>query len=156
MSRTISSSMTVIFKFAFPMLWIGMFAAGTVGMFIANNPSKWTFLGALILGGSVIGWLCVPLKRVEIDGLELVVSNYFRTVRVPLLEIREVTECWLINTHPVWIDFHSRTEFGSRIMFMPQTRMFALFWSHPIVGELRRLGGCGPGPSGLGRLDGRE
>ncbi len=159
MSRTISSSFTAFYKFVFSTLWIGGFAAGTVAMFIVDSSGKWSFLGGLIFGGSLIGWMCVPLKRVEIDGAELVVSNYFRTMRVPLLEIREVTECWLISTHPVWIDFHSRTEFGSRIMFMPQARMFAVFWPHPIVGELRRLAageGCEQGPPPLPRSGGEE
>ncbi len=159
MSRTISSSMTVIYKFVFPTVWIGGFVAGTVAMFIADMPQKWHFLGALILGGSIIGWLCVPLKRVEIDGAELVVSNFFRTIRVPLLDISRVTENVLINIHPVWIYFSSPTEFGTKILFMPTSRWFAFFSSHPIVGELRSLAAGGyrkHSPPPLPRFDGEQ
>ncbi len=148
MSRRISSSMTVIHKFVLPTLWTGGLAAGTVAMFVAGDPSTWPFLGALILSGGLVCWHGVPLKRVAIDGDELVVSNYRRTIRVPLGAIRCVTEYGPVCSLPVWIDFDSRTEFGRTIKFIPQARKFA-FFTHPIVGELRRLGNCVSDTSGL-------
>lgn len=31
------------------------------------------------------------------------------------------------------------SEFGDKIVFMPKTRIFAMFSSHPVVKELKRL-----------------
>ena len=139
MDKTISSEMTLIYKFIFPTVWIGGFGFGTIAMLQGNDPDKWLFLIGLIIGTFFIGSFCFPLKSVKIEGPDLVISNYRCTIRVPIKNIRDVTESVIINIHPVWIHFIARTEFGSKIMFMPTVRMFALFSSHPVVAELKAL-----------------
>ena len=139
MNKTISSEMTMIYKFIFPTLWIGGFGLGTIAMMHGDDPHKWIFLIALIVGTLFIGCLCFPLKSIKIEGSDLVISNYIRTIRVPTKLISNVTESVMINTHPVWIHFQKPTEFGSKVMFMPAVRMFAFFSSHPVVAELKTL-----------------
>jgi len=131
--------MTVVYKFIFPAVWIGLFGFGTVAVLLGNQPEKRIFLAVLIIGTSVIGWLCFPLKRISIEGSDLIISNFRRECRVPLSNISDVTENVMINIHPVWIHFRRPTEFGQKIMFMPTARMFAFFSTHPIVAELKRL-----------------
>ena len=139
MTRTISSSLTFVYKFIFPISWIGFFGFGTIVMLFTGAEESWLFLGVWIFASLLLGAFCFPLKRVQIDGDHLLVSNFFRTVRIPLADIHRVTESAIINIHPVWIHFRKPTEFGAKIMFMPTARMFAFFSSHPIVGELEEL-----------------
>lgn len=139
MKRTISSSLTVLYRFLFPLVWIGGFGLATIGLFSRGDPKKWGFLAALVVGALFLSRFCLPLKRVTIEGSDLLISNFLRTIRVPLSQVCGVRENALINIHPVYIRFQEPTEFGSRIVFMPEVRMFSLFGSHPIVAELMTL-----------------
>jgi hypothetical protein len=149
MRRTISSAQTYLMKVIFPVLWIGAFSAATMLLFAggggfkdeAGNPPdpsmKWTFLLMTILGSAFIYWTCIRLKRVQLEGTALYVSNYQTEITVPLRDVADVTENRWINIHPVTIHFHRDTEFGASIVFMPKVRWFAFFSSHPIVAELQ-------------------
>ena len=86
-------------------------------------------------------WICVPLKKVEMDDKFLYVSNFRKEIIVPLSEIHDVTEIVWINIHPVKIHFKSTTEFGDKIVFMPKFRMFSFFSSHPVVEKLKTSAG---------------
>jgi len=157
----LSSRETFIMKVLFPILWIGGFAAATVGLFLfpdswhgaeggAPDPeAKWTFLTITIVGALFIWWTCIRLKRVRMDHHALYVSNYAKDIEVPLANVAEVTENRWINIHPVTLVFHAKTEFGSRIVFMPKVRWFAFWSSHPVVDDIRRAvaraTGRGPG-----------
>jgi len=143
MHETISSGLTAVYKFVFPAAWLLFFGFIIVSSVLANDPRQWVFLGVLVLCTFFICWLCCPLKHVAIDGSDLVISNYRRTIRVPVSDIDDVTENVMINIHPVWIHFRKPTEFGPKIMFMPTVRMFALFSSHPVVANLKALARAG-------------
>lgn len=137
--RTLSSMQTFLMKVVFPVIWIGGFGFGTVGMWLgAGAPAflKWQFLVTWIAGSAFILWSCGRLKRVRIDREFLYVSNYRREIAVPLSMIEAVTENRWINIHPVTVRFRVPTEFGQTITFMPTARFFG--WSsHPVVQELR-------------------
>jgi hypothetical protein len=147
---TLSSAQTFVMKFVFPSVWIGVFAIGTLALFLLPDPwhgtdgappdprTKWFFLLATLLGTGFIWWLCIPLKRVRMDSTALYVSNYATDIVVPLTSVAEVTENRWVNIHPVTIHFHADTEFGSEVTFMPKVRWFALWTSHPVVEEIRR------------------
>jgi hypothetical protein len=77
------------------------------------------------------------LKRVRIDDKVLYVSNYVTEIAVPLVNVAEVRENRWVNIHAITIQFHSATEFGSRIVFMPKARWFGFWSSHPVVAEIR-------------------
>ena len=164
MRRTISSAQTYLMKVIFPIGWIGAFAAFTIAAFAGAVPitdqngdpagpnGKWGLLAATIGGAAFIYWGCIRLKRVQVDGTMLNVSNYLEEVAIPLRDIVEVTENRWINIHPVTIHFHSETRFGSSVVFMPKMRWFAFWSSHPIVAELESLadtarGGASRGPA---------
>jgi len=146
--RTLSSAWTFWQKFVFPTLWISMFGFGSLGLFLgvfhdgddAAPPGwmKWLFLAVWIIGSIFIGWGCGRLKKVRTDGSAILISNYFKEVRIPLDAVRDVTENRWINIHPVTIHFRHPTPFGDRIVFMPAVRFFG--WRpHPVVSELREL-----------------
>jgi hypothetical protein len=141
--RTISSDATFLYKVIFPVGWIGGFTAASVALFADANgrvaPSmKWQFLAITLIGGAFFYWTCARLKRVTMSEDTLTISNYRMSVVVPLADLEEVTENRWINIHPVTLHFRRETDFGTRVVFMPKSRMFAFFTGHPVVKELRQ------------------
>lgn len=149
-------------KIIFPPLWIGGFALGTVALFLSpaswhdanggplDPDTKWFFLLATLVGGGFIWWSCIRLKRVRMDDRALYISNYSTEISVPLVNVAQVSENRWVNIHPVTIQFHAVTEFGSQVVFMPKTRWFAFWSSHPVVEEIRAAvqGATGRAPDG--------
>ena len=135
--RFISSRMTVVFKFVLPLLWATGFTISVISMFASDPSREWQPPGFFLVSAPLLYWFCLPLKCVAIDGNDLLISNYFRTIRVPLLNIRKVSECRLINPRAVWVHFHDATEFGSKIVFLSTFEILAIAHCHPIVDELR-------------------
>lgn len=135
-------------KVVFPILWISLFGLATLAFWRARggngelppDSAKYVFLAVWVVGSTVILWLCAGLKRVRVDGNDLVVSNYLREIRIPLSDIAGVGENRWINMHPVTIRLKAKSVFGDAVTFMPKTRM--LTWRpHPIVAELKQLAG---------------
>ena len=149
MRHTLSSAQTFVMKVIFPAMWIGAFAFVTVLLFLGaggfvdrygSPPSpdmKWIFLFATLAGSAFIYWAAIRLKRVAMDDKALYISNYRQEIVVPLRDVEEVTENRWVNIHPVTIHFYRDTGFGSSIVFMPKTRLFAFFSAHPVVAEIR-------------------
>jgi hypothetical protein len=82
-------------------------------------------------------WAFGGLKKVCIDGEYLFISNYLRQVRVPIANIASVEERGR-RAHRIRIYLKEKTEFGSKIDFVP--RGLALPWQqHPIFGRLRKI-----------------
>lgn len=78
------------------------------------------------------------LKKVYIEKDELVISNYFKTIRLPLKEMQDVKENRFISPRHAWIYLKNESSFGNKIMFMPPLR-FLLFFAHPTVEELQKM-----------------
>ena len=154
-------------KFVIPVVWIGGFGFGTAMLFrpvdaFGGRPPppdmKWLFLAVLVVGSIFMYWWCGRLMRVVMTDMELRISNYRREIVVPLSDVEEVTENRWVNIHPVTVQFVRRTDFGHRVVFMPKSRPFALFSSHPIVAELRaavETAKRGPSVLTVGRPGGR-
>jgi hypothetical protein len=140
--QSISSLLTFFYKIIFPTLWIGGFGLGTLGVLISGSSNAGGFFIGLLIGSLFFYWFCFPLKSVQLDEHYLYVSNFRKTIQIPFSYIEEVTECPLINIHPVWIKFKIPTEFGTKIIFMPYFHFGSLFMmSHPVVAKLRELAG---------------
>jgi hypothetical protein len=133
-------------KFVVPPLWILAFGAAALMLWSeraagAPVPIEWKWMVLLIwfVGGLLIWRTCARLKRVQLDGGMLLVSDYRTTIRVPAGDIEEVTENRWISMHPVTLHFRRPTEFGNEVVFMPKVRPFGFVSSHPVVAELRAL-----------------
>jgi hypothetical protein len=138
----LSSDWTYIYKFIFPIFWIGGFGIGTISMWSSPNngiplSDRFTFLAAWLLGSAYIYWTCIRLKAVWIDDNFLYISNTRKRCQVPLAQITKVTEWRWDNAHPVTVHFAQPTEFGASIVFMPKVRMFGFWSSHPVVARIR-------------------
>ncbi len=138
MKKTISSSLTIVYKFIFPGFMIAAFTGGGIAMLVSGEmrivlPYSLFFVLVIVLA-YLFG---MRLKKVEMDDEKLYISNYFNAIEVHRSRITKVSENVWINIHPVTVHFSTSTEFGERIVFMPKARPFAFFSSHPIVGELK-------------------
>ena len=142
MPRTISSAQTFIMKWVFPAVWIGGFGLATcalwLGGFYGRNglpPEllKWDFLVAWLVGSGFIIWFCGRLKRVQIDGDTLYVSNYSSEVRIPLTEISHFTQSYLSRPPTITVHLRSMSPVGQRIVFIPKFRwvLFGIFQGFP-------------------------
>jgi hypothetical protein len=152
MQRTLSHPATFIFKFLFPLLWIPGFGAGALALWLhpqtttfngvpgAGTPKdQWTFLLAWIIGSVTVLIFLTPLKRVVLRRSELEISNYRRTITVPLSQVADVTQAvWFAGR--VTIEFTEPTPFGYTATFLPSTRRRFAFWKEDdFVTELRSL-----------------
>lgn len=139
--RQLSSQATAFCKFVLAPLWIGGFASATVVTAFSLESSRAFpfFAVATIVGGAFIYWSVVRLKRVQLDGNCLVVSNYFATVRIPLSDVSLMEGTVLISPELVFVSLRRPSRFGNKIVFMPPIRLFGRFTTHPIVAELYKL-----------------
>jgi hypothetical protein len=134
--RQLSSQMTFFYKFVFAPTWIGAFTLATLSMAFSSeaHPELRSFALVTVLGSAFLYWAVGRLKRVELDGEWLVVSNYFKTVRIPLRDISEVGGSLLMSPELVWLSLSRPSPFGKKIVFMPPLRFSLGLSRHPIVG----------------------
>lgn len=144
MPQTISSRLTILYKFILP----GLFVVGLImniadilrGRFYIPSEAPVVFIIFIFIwwfGFAV--WAATKLKKVGLDQDFLYVSDYFNETRIPLRDIYDVTEFRWVNIHPVTIHLKKPSEFGDKIVFAPPYRHFGFFTSHPIVEELKEL-----------------
>jgi hypothetical protein len=151
----LSSVWTFSAKFISPVFWISFFGLETLFSWLhyfrdengALPPAemKFVFLGMWLVGSTSFLWAYAGLKRVRLDAQYLLVSNYFREIRIPFSAVTDVSQnCWL-NYRPITIYFRDTTEFGDRVTFMPKPRLSFQFWrTDPVVDELKQLAGLVP------------
>lgn len=87
-------------------------------------------------------WLAIGLKKIEVDGKYLIVSNFVKSARVHVSEIDRIRENPLLSPYCIWIHFRTSTVFGRKVVFTPVIGWAApwrIFRSHPVVIELREL-----------------
>jgi hypothetical protein len=153
--RELSSAWTFSAKFVFPAVWIAGFGLGTIllwfgGLQYGNNALpppqvKFMFLGMWLLGSAFTLWANAGLKRVRLDGGQLLVSNYVREIRIPFSAITDVKQNRWLNSRPITIYFRDATELGDRATFIPKWRIRILFWRmDPVVDELKQLAALVP------------
>ncbi|HEY1755328.1 MAG TPA: hypothetical protein VGG72_08020 [Bryobacteraceae bacterium] len=148
-TRIISSKMTIFYKIILPAMWISFFGVATFGLFSSafGGPGgtpplpedKWEVLGLGLIGAAVWRYF-IPLKRVSMNGGDLIVSNYVREVRVPFRRIRRVSESRFEHPRSIKIFFDEDTGFGAMILFLP-VFMFRPWREHPTTKRLRELSG---------------
>lgn len=155
MERTLSAGTTFLFKYLFPVVWIGGFGAGTLQLWLhpedvvfngvrgaASSGDQWMFLAAWVLGSAFILWMALPLKSVRLTDQGLRVSNYRREIAIPFGAIERVSQSRWINVRPVTVHLRHDSPFGRRVTFIPAGRRRFAFWREDeIVDELRHRAG---------------
>lgn len=146
----LSSAQTFFLQAIFPLLWIAVFGAATVAVFVASGGpgspghppppywEKWLFIGVLLVVGPLIYWTCSRLRRVEMDDRNLYVASARREITVPLSDVQEVRQNRWVNHQQVVIELRRECDFGSTLTFLPKVRLL-LFWrEHPVVEQIRQ------------------
>jgi hypothetical protein len=118
----------------FPGIYRNMFPHELSPVFVNLFWGVWFLLWFLSL------WWSFRLKRIAVDGDSIYVSDFLRSVKLPLSGILAITENRSIKAHPVTIEFAGATPWGHYVKFMPKIRFLVPHWiSHPIVAELRDM-----------------
>jgi hypothetical protein len=138
----LSSPMTFFFKFLLPISMSAVFALAAIRAFIHPAPEShggaWVLTVIWVAASCFFSWLTGSLKRVELVGSTLMVSNYLQTVEVPISEIANVYQTRLLSIRPIFVNFKARTVFGDWISFMPPMS-FRIFGEDDVVTRLRSL-----------------
>jgi hypothetical protein len=145
--QTISSPQTFFVKFFLPVFWIAGFGAGVAatwsGLLVSKHGQpapeavKYAFAFIWVVGTLLISWQVGRLRRVRIDGGDLLVSDYRTEEAIPLNQVAAVGPDNSRSNKQVVITLRSPCGLGEKIRFIP-CRNWA-FWSvHPVVAELRR------------------
>lgn len=88
---------------------------------------------------SIIFFTQIKAKKVYMDGKNLIVSNFRKTINIPFSEIKEVTEITFLSPRPIFVKFKKETEFGKKIMFLGYSKLFLFFSPHPAANKIRNV-----------------
>jgi hypothetical protein len=149
MVELLSSKLTFMQKFIFPALWTLGFGSGTLTMFFGPMLDKrglpvppaikFLFLIIFVIGTPLIIRLSGKIKKVSIDGVQLIVSNYLSEDRIAFSQISDVKVIRWQKGNPILVTFRRPSKFGAEIVFMP--KVFLKFGPNPIAQRLRGLAG---------------
>lgn len=148
----LSSSVTFIYKFVFPAIWIligGFLLFVTVeGIHRTSFPDTLTSLLIVVpwlLGIAFLLWFAAPILRVELRDGRIYASNYRREIEIQRSDIASVSQNVWVNVRPITLHLRNETPFGTRIRFIPPGRVIFAFWKEdPLVDKLRELAGLLP------------
>ena len=141
--RTLSSSLTFFNKYIFIVLFSGVFGLLTINKFLSatdTGTDKYLLLFFWIGITILLYLICGRIKRVQLKGNKLNISNYIKSIEVDLSEIESVSGSILLSPELVWFKLRRPTKFGETIIFMPEVRFSSLgFTRHPMVKKLEKL-----------------
>lgn len=139
--KTISSSSTFFYKYISPLIGILIVAFGIYYLFIykakADFVIYFVFFGWFIIL-IISQFLWGSAKKIDIDGSNLIISNYFKNDCVDLSDVKSISASYLIHPELIWIDFHKETKFGNKVKFIPPFRFFPLY-ENKLAKELKEL-----------------
>ena len=141
--QNVSTSFTVILKFALPTCWIVFFGAMTIAIwFVDIGPVAGMEAGTFrivmsvffLLGVAMLYWAVMGIKRVEMDDHFFYVTNYFKNIRYPYHQINKVVEKDYLLFRTLQIFLKQPGQFGKKITFIPGRINFDQFLAeHPQV-----------------------
>lgn len=140
----LSSRWTFFYKYVFPTVWIAGFGFGTLALWagLMDDPEaatpemRWVFLVTWIAGTVFILWFTRRLKRVSVEGPELVVSSDGEEVRIPLTAVAEVRETRFWSPKMIEIRLDRPVAYPDQIVFAAPMAFQWPFTDHPVVKEL--------------------
>jgi hypothetical protein len=145
----LSSRLTPFLKFVVPPAWLILFVGLAAVSFVSpeslgGDPAlvrerRWILVGVVILGAVLLLWAFVPLVRVSLAGEEFVISNYRRTIRVPVHDVEHVSTSLLLVPELIWLRFRRPTELGGAVTFAAKLRLFPGYTHHPLCARLRQI-----------------
>ena len=134
--QRLSSNLTLVFKLFIPTAWTAFFGLFTLVIFIADTTDmpllaspyfKFGFLAFFLIFLLLIYFTIFQLKRVEYQGYEIFVTDYFKTIKFPITNIAKITSMNLFIFKVVWFHLRAKGIFGKRIPFIAKKTTFAMF-----------------------------
>jgi hypothetical protein len=132
MRKELSSFLTIFYKFIFTSMVIGL---GSLSFFTKDTCAIIAFLVTAFIIITLFG----TLKHVEVDDSNIYISNYFKTISIPLSDIENVSDVLLLTVRRVTVEFKHESAFGYSIHFAPKYILGAPYEEHPVVTELKHL-----------------
>jgi len=137
MRKKLSSSLTFFLKFVVaPFILVFTTMAVLVGV-STNGMASIIILIPLFIIYFSLNYFLFGAKVVEIDDKYLYVSNFREEARIPLSNIKTVSDKVFVNPRPIFITFKKETTFGDKIMFIGKKSYFLFFSAHPAVKEIK-------------------
>ena len=90
--------------------------SGTSGDSFSTAFGTVIFFGAT---GAFTYWMLGSLKQLQIEGDQLIMSNYLKRISTPLTNVAEITGQENSSHQRIHVRFKSQTGFGNKIVFMP-------------------------------------
>lgn len=135
----VSSNLTLFLKLFVPTFWLVFFGAFTIAVWLMGYeyygriPGNYMRWGATLffLLGALFLWLTVlRLKRVEMDGDQVYVTNYFKHFRYAMSNIERISETDLVLFRLVTIRFKKAGYFGKKVHFLASRSRYQHYFAH--------------------------
>ncbi len=142
--QQISSNLTLFLKIFLPTFWLVFFGLFTIGSFVKDiyigpflpGAFRMGCLGFFLVGLVILYFTLMQLKRVDMDGQFMYVSNYFKTVRYPYSAIAKIVEKDFLLFHSVHVHFREAGQFGKKVVFISRDKRLNRFLTaHPNVAQ---------------------
>lgn len=125
--QRLSSNLTLFFKIFLPVSWVSFF--GFFGLviflidptdepFLTSNMFRMTYVCCFVVFLTLIYFTIFQLKRVETSDGFIYTTNYFKTVRFSIDNIKKISVMNLGITRIARMHLHKKGLFGSKIPFM--------------------------------------
>jgi hypothetical protein len=157
--KTLSSFQTLSLKTVLPLLPIFLFSIAIYTSWPRDPGGAHILpsLGVLALEFTLLAAVAVlflrggaRLKHVQVDEMNLYVSNYVGWRSIPLAMIDAVTQDRWLNLHPVTIHLRCDTPFGRKIVFIPGSGFGRVPVLRDAAAELKVLAKTGASGQGNG------
>jgi hypothetical protein len=141
--RQLSTRWIWFWKVPLPLLWIGGLFDFSYDLLMHTAPLArpqdfWFQTIALLIGVPLSTWVAWKIKRITLDDDRLIVSNYWRSIQVPLRDVERVWPGPFDGTDLsgpfINLELKARSPFGRKIAFFPQRRLTA--GRNPLLDEL--------------------
>ncbi len=134
--QRLSSNLTLFFKLTIPVGWVSFFGLFALVIFLVDTTDKpllasqyfrYGFLAFFFIFLVLIYFTIFQLKRVEHEEGYIFVTDYFKTIKFPIENIKKVSTMNLGLVKVVWFHLRSKGFFGSRIPFLAKKATFKVF-----------------------------
>ena len=134
----LSSNLTLFFKLFIPTGWVSFFGLFTLVIFVVDTTDKpllastvfrLSFLAFFLIFFAIIYFTIFQLKRVEHKEGDIYVTDYFKTIKLPIENIHRISTLNLIIFKVVWFHLKTKGVFGKRIPFIAKKSNFKSFES---------------------------
>ena len=96
-------------------------------------------LFVFLAASCVVPWFALRLRTVWLEGDCLVVRNYRTEVRIPLADVRYISEIRMCNPKRIKLEIRSTPGIPGEVVFVAKWKLQFPFSDHPTVKELQSL-----------------